>query len=119
MDRHARTTPLERNVPVLLALIGIWNYNLLGAQSHAVLAYDRRLRLLPSYLQQLEMESNGKSTRVDGSAVDLQTMPTSGAARKRTASMHSISSCIRATGRSASSFVGCIEAAHPYGDHHR
>ena len=60
---------------MLLALVGIWNFNLLGAQSHAVLTYDRRLRLLPSYLQQLEMESNGKSTRIDGSNVDMQTMP--------------------------------------------
>jgi glucose-6-phosphate isomerase len=63
IDRHFAETPLEKNIPVLMALIGVWNTNFLGAATHAVLPYSNALRLLPSYLQQLEMESNGK--RVD------------------------------------------------------
>ena len=61
MDEHFRTAPLERNLPVLMGLIGIWNGNFLGHGSLAVLPYDRRLHRFPAYLQQLEMESNGKS----------------------------------------------------------
>jgi glucose-6-phosphate isomerase len=75
MDEHFRTAPPERNVPLLMALIGVWNYNFLGAESQAVLPYDQRLRLLPDYLQQLEMESNGKSVRLDGTPVQVDTMP--------------------------------------------
>ena len=68
MDRHFRSAPAAANAPLLAALLGIWNTNFLGAASHAVLAYDERLRLLPEYLQQLETESNGKRVRHDGSA---------------------------------------------------
>ena len=75
MDAHFRTAPPERNMPLLMALVGIWNYNFRGAASQAVLPYDVRLRLLPDYLQQLEMESNGKSVRLDGTAVGVDTMP--------------------------------------------
>jgi len=75
MDEHFRTAPAARNAPLLLALIGIWNYNFLGAASQAILPYDRRLRLLPDYLQQLEMESNGKSVQLDGAPVAVDTMP--------------------------------------------
>ena len=75
LDRHALTAPIARNLPIQLALVGIWNANFLGAQTHAVLPYARALKLLPDYLQQLEMESNGKSVRTDGGRVDLQTVP--------------------------------------------
>lgn len=75
MDQHFRSAPFASNGPVLMALMGIWNYNFLGAASHAVLPYNQRLRLLPDYLQQLEMESNGKSVRLDGSAVGVHSMP--------------------------------------------
>ncbi len=75
MDRHFREAPLEQNVPALLALLGVWNVNFLGAQSHAVLPYAHALRLLPAYLQQLEMESNGKSVDREGRAVDYATAP--------------------------------------------
>ncbi len=76
MDEHFRHTPLDKNVPVLAAMIGIWNSNFLGAHTHAVLPYDERLRLMPAYLQQADMESNGKSTRLDGSRIeDTQTGP--------------------------------------------
>jgi glucose-6-phosphate isomerase len=67
MDEHFRTVPLERNLPVLMGLLGVWNSNFLGLDSLAVLPYDRRLHRFPAYLQQLEMESNGKSvTRAGG-----------------------------------------------------
>ncbi len=69
MDEHFRSAPLERNLPVLMGLIGVWNANFLGHDSLAVLPYDRRLHRFPAYLQQLEMESNGKSVTRDGHPV--------------------------------------------------
>jgi glucose-6-phosphate isomerase len=75
MDEHFRTTPLARNLPVLLALIGIWYDDFFGAQTHAVLPYSHYLGRLSAYLQQLDMESNGKSVDLDGRRVDYQTGP--------------------------------------------
>jgi glucose-6-phosphate isomerase len=69
MDEHFATAPFERNLPVLMGLIGVWNRNFLGMDSLAVLPYDQRLHRFPAYLQQLEMESNGKRTGLDGSPV--------------------------------------------------
>jgi glucose-6-phosphate isomerase len=73
MDEHFRTAPLERNLPALMGLIGVWNGNFLGHDSLAVLPYDRRLHRFSAYLQQLEMESNGKSVTRDGHAVGYPT----------------------------------------------
>ncbi len=73
VDEHMRTTPLERNVPVLMGLLNVWYNNFLGAQSHAVLPYAQQLNRFPAYLQQLTMESNGKSVRWDGSPVTTDT----------------------------------------------
>lgn len=75
MDSHFRDTPFERNVPVLLALTGIWNINFLGITAHAILPYDGRLSHLPSYLEQLEMESNGKNTTRSHELVGYNTCP--------------------------------------------
>lgn len=75
MDEHFRSAPLARNLPVLLALVGIWNRNFLDAPSHAVLPYDDHLARFPAYLQQLEMESNGKSVRRGGEPVESATCP--------------------------------------------
>ncbi|MYE82271.1 MAG: glucose-6-phosphate isomerase [Gammaproteobacteria bacterium] len=75
MDRHFRGTRIERNAAALFGLFGIWNSNFLGAGTHAVLPYDRRLAGLPGYLQQLEMESNGKSVRIDGERSQTHTAP--------------------------------------------
>jgi glucose-6-phosphate isomerase len=75
VDRHFADAPLEKNVPVLMALIGVWNTNFLNAPTHAVLPYSNALRLLPAYLQQLEMESNGKRVDREGRAVDYATAP--------------------------------------------
>ena len=73
MDEHFRTAPFEKNVPVLMGLLNIWYVNFLGAETHAVLPYDQYLHRFPAYLQQLTMESNGKSVRADGSFVDYST----------------------------------------------
>jgi glucose-6-phosphate isomerase len=75
MDEHFRTAPFERNLPVLLGLLGIWYVNFFGAESHAVLPYSHDLARLPFYLQQLDMESNGKSVDWDGRRVSYHTGP--------------------------------------------
>ncbi len=75
MDAHFHTAPLEANMPVLLALLGVWNINFCGAESHAILPYCHALRKFPSYLQQLEMESNGKHVDRQGLPVDYATAP--------------------------------------------
>ena len=75
MDLHFQKAPLENNMPVILALLGIWHSNFLGIQSTAVIPYCERLLLLPSYLQQLDMESNGKSTSLDEQQVNYDTGP--------------------------------------------
>jgi glucose-6-phosphate isomerase len=75
MDRHFRTTPFEANLPVRLALLGVWNADCLGAATQAVAPYNACLALLPAHLQQLEMESNGKSVRIDGRPVGHATSP--------------------------------------------
>jgi glucose-6-phosphate isomerase len=73
MDEHFRATPFEVNLPVLMGLIGVWNSNFLGTESHVILPYDSRLQRFPAYLQQLEMESNGKGVTRAGAAVDYRT----------------------------------------------
>lgn len=75
IDEHFRQSPVESSVPGLLGLLGIWNTNFLGARAHAVVPYAHRLRLLPAYLQQLEMESNGKRVDRDGREVGYATCP--------------------------------------------
>jgi glucose-6-phosphate isomerase len=73
IDEHFRTTPIERNVPALLGLLNVWYNNFLGAQTHAVLPYSQYLHRFPAYLQQLTMESNGKSVKLDGTPVQSET----------------------------------------------
>jgi glucose-6-phosphate isomerase len=73
MDEHFRSAPFENNLPVLMGLIGVWNRDFLGCESLAVLPYDQRLHRLPAYLQQLEMESNGKRVTLAGEPVDYGT----------------------------------------------
>jgi glucose-6-phosphate isomerase len=73
MDEHFRHAPLDKNMPVILALLGIWYNNFFGAESHAILPYDHYLRSLPAYLEQADMESNGKSVDRDGHVVDYPT----------------------------------------------
>ncbi len=75
LDEHFRQAPFEQNLPVLLGLLGIWYDNFFGAESHAVLPYDQYLSRFPAYLQQLDMESNGKSVTLAGDRVSYQTGP--------------------------------------------
>ncbi|MBC3386519.1 glucose-6-phosphate isomerase [Pseudomonas sp. SWRI12] len=75
MDQHFQSAPFEQNMPVLLALLGVWYGNFWGAQSHAILPYDHYLRNITKHLQQLDMESNGKSVRQDGTPVSTDTGP--------------------------------------------
>jgi len=75
MDEHFRTEPFERNLPVLMALLGIWYNDFFGAQTVAVLPYEQYLKRFPAYLQQLTMESNGKRVTLEGIAVDYDTSP--------------------------------------------
>jgi len=75
IDRHFAAAPFGENLPVLMALLGVWNVNFLGAATHAVLPYAHALRLLPAYLQQLEMESNGKCVDREDRALDYATAP--------------------------------------------
>ncbi|MCW8877808.1 MAG: glucose-6-phosphate isomerase [Kangiellaceae bacterium] len=74
MDKHFQNAPLSQNAPVLMALIAVWNTTFLGCQSHAILPYDQTLHMLAEYLQQAEMESNGKSVTWDGEKVDYSTV---------------------------------------------
>jgi glucose-6-phosphate isomerase len=75
MDEHFRTTPFERNLPVLMGLLGVWYNDFFGAQTVAVFPYEQYLKRFPAYLQQLTMESNGKHVTLDGTTVDYQTGP--------------------------------------------
>ena len=75
MDEHFRTTPFERNLPVLLGLLGVWYTDFFGAQTVAVLPYEQYLKRFPAYLQQLTMESNGKHVTLAGTTVDYDTGP--------------------------------------------
>jgi len=75
MDKHFRTVPFEKNLPVLMGLLAVWNNDFLGAQTVAVLPYEQYLKRFPAYLQQLTMESNGKHVTLDGKKVNYQTGP--------------------------------------------
>ncbi|MDZ4089138.1 MAG: glucose-6-phosphate isomerase [Tabrizicola sp.] len=75
MDQHFVTAPFAANMPVMLALVGVWHNQLCGYATRAVLPYDQRLSRLPAYLQQLEMESNGKRVAIDGSDLDIHSGP--------------------------------------------
>jgi glucose-6-phosphate isomerase len=118
MDEHFRHAPLERNVPVLAALLGVWYIDFFGAFAHAVLPYDQRLKRLPAYLQQLEMESNGKSVRRDGAQVDYATAPVIfGAAG--TNGQHAFYQLLhQGTQLIPADFIACCRSDHPLDGHH-
>ena len=95
IDEHFRTAPIEQNIPVLMGLLSVWNRNVLGHATHGVIPYDQRLARFPAYLQQLQMESNGKSVQLDGSPADTATGPVVWGEPAPTASTPSSSCCIR------------------------
>ena len=120
MDRHFRLAPLGENAPVLAAFADRYYANVRGSQTRAVFAYDERLRLLPSYLQQLEMESNGKSVRLDGAPVSRATsLVTWGGVG--TDAQHAVFQLLhQGTHVVPVEFVACVEPDHGFDDeHHR
>ncbi|WP_024793940.1 glucose-6-phosphate isomerase [Tomitella biformata] len=118
MDQHFRSAPLTQNLPVLLALLGIWNRNFLGAQTHAVLPYDHRLAAFPGYLQQLDMESNGKSVDRGGNPVDIDTAPIVWGA-PGTNGQHAFFQLLhQGTTLTPCDFIGILRPAHELDNHH-
>ncbi len=118
MDEHFRTNPIERNMPALLALIGVWNRNFIGAASHAVLPYDQHLSRLPAYLQQLDMESNGKSVTVSGARTGAATGPVI-FGEPGTNGQHAFYQLIhQGTDIISCDFIGAAKSSSPLSDHH-
>ena len=118
MDRHFLETPLESNIPVLSGLLGIWYRDFFGASNHAVLPYDQYLHLFPTFLQQGEMESNGKSVDRDGGRVKYPTGPVVWG-EAGTNGQHAFYQLIhQGTGLVPCDFIGVINSHNPLGDHH-
>ncbi len=118
MDVHFRNTGLEQNMPVILALLGVWYANFAGAATHAVLPYDQYLRLLPDYLQQADMESNGKRVTRDGSVVDYSTGPVAWGAAG-TDGQHAFYQLIhQGTQMIPADFIMPVESHNELGDQH-
>ncbi|MGI8574295.1 MAG: glucose-6-phosphate isomerase [Egibacteraceae bacterium] len=118
VDEHFCSTPLERNVPALMGLLGVWYRNFLGAQSHVVLPYSEDLALLPSYLQQLDMESNGKSVDLDGKRVRHDTGPIVWG-QPGTNGQHAFYQLIhQGTTLIPADFIGVARPQRELGDHH-
>jgi glucose-6-phosphate isomerase len=118
MDEHFRAAPLERNLPVLLGLIGIWYDDFLGAQTVAVLPYSQYLSRFPAYLQQLDMESNGKSVDLEGRPVESETGPIVWG-QPGTNGQHAFYQLIhQGTKLIPCDFIGFAEPNHEVGDHH-
>ena len=117
-DEHFRTAPLEENVPVLMAMIGVLHRNVRGYATHAVLPYDQHLARFPAYLQQLDMESNGKRVTLDGDAVDHDTGPVVWG-EPGTNGQHAFYQLIhQGTSIVPCDFLVAARPAHPIGDHH-
>jgi glucose-6-phosphate isomerase len=118
MDEHFRTTPFERNLPVLMALIAIWHNNFFGAQTVAVLPYEQYLKRFPAYLQQLTMESNGKHVTIEGVEVDYHTAPIYWG-EPGTNGQHSFYQLIhQGTRLIPCDFIAFTQSANPLGRHH-
>jgi glucose-6-phosphate isomerase len=118
MDEHFRSAPFERNLPVLMALLGIWYGDFFGAQSVAILPYEQYLLRFPAYLQQLMMESNGKHVTLEGRSVDYQTGGIVWG-EPGTNGQHSFYQLIhQGTQLIPADLIGFARALHPIGDHH-
>ncbi len=118
MDRHFRKTPLGKNLPVLMGLLGVWYNNFFGAASHAVLPYDQYLHRFPAYLQQLDMESNGKRVGRDGKAVDYTTGPVIWG-EPGTNGQHAFYQLIhQGTKLVPADFLAPVQSQNPLGEHH-
>jgi len=119
MDEHFRTAPLERNMPVLMAMLGVWYGNFWDAKAHAVLPYDQYLHRFPAYLQQLDMESNGKRVDRQGNPVDYATGPVV-FGEPGTNGQHAFYQLIhQGTELIPCDFIAPAQTHNPVGDHHR
>jgi glucose-6-phosphate isomerase len=118
MDEHFRAAPLEANMPAILALVGAWNRNFMGAAAHAVLPYDQHLHRLPAFLQQLDMESNGKSTTRSGARATSGTGPVL-FGEPGTNGQHAFYQLLhQGTDLVSADFIAAAKSAAPLGDHH-
>ena len=118
MDRHFAETPFDRNIPVIMALLGVWYANFFGATSHAILPYDQYLHRFPAYLQQGDMESNGKAVDRDGNRVGYATGPVIWG-EPGTNGQHAFFQLIhQGTQMVPCDFIGAVNPAQPVGDHH-
>jgi glucose-6-phosphate isomerase len=118
IDEHFRTAPFERNLPVLLGLLGMWYADFFGAQTGAVLPYDQYLKRFPAYLQQLTMESNGKSVTLTGERVDYETGSIYWG-EPGTNGQHSFYQLIhQGTKLIPCDFIGFVQTLNPLGNHH-
>jgi glucose-6-phosphate isomerase len=118
MDEHFRTAPFERNLPVLLGLLTVWYADFFDAQTVAILPYDQYLKRFPAYLQQLTMESNGKSVTLDGERVDYETSPIFWG-EPGTNGQHSFYQLLhQGTKLVPADFIGFMHSLNPVGNHH-
>jgi glucose-6-phosphate isomerase len=118
MDKHFHSAPFERNLPVLMGLLALWNNNFLGAETVAVLPYEQYLKRFPAYLQQLTMESNGKHVQLDGSPVGCQTGPVYWG-EPGTNGQHSFYQLLhQGTRLIPCDFIAFAQPLNPLGDHH-
>ncbi len=118
VDEHFRTAPLEHNIPATMGLLGLWYNNFFGAQTHAILPYDETLEYFPSYFQQGDMESNGKSVTLDGRRVDFSTGPIVWG-QPGTNGQHAFYQLIhQGTKLVPSDFLAPARSHHPVGRHH-
>lgn len=119
MDAHALQAPLDQNLPVLHALVAVWNRDILGLSTQAVLPYDERLALLPAFLQQLVMESLGKRVELSGETAAVDTVPVVWGGTG-TNSQHSFFQALhQGTQVVAADFIGVLKPAHSYAGNHR
>ena len=119
MDNHFRHTPFEKNIPVIMALLGTWYRNFFNAQTHAIFPYDQYLSRFPAYFQQGDMESNGKSVDRDGAAVNYQTGPIIWG-EPGTNGQHAFFQLIhQGTSLIPCDFIGFVQSLNPIGDHHK
>jgi len=117
MDNHARTAPMKENMPVILALLTVWYNNFWSAHSHLIAPYDQYLHRFPAYLQQLTMESNGKSVHVDGSPVTCATGPVVWG-EPGTNGQHAYFQLVhQGTHLIPTDFIMALESLNPLGDH--
>ncbi|MBQ9366325.1 MAG: glucose-6-phosphate isomerase [Victivallales bacterium] len=118
MDEHFRTAPLEQNMPVIMALLGVWYNNFFGCQTHAILPYDQGMHRFAAHLQQVDMESNGKSVDREGNRVTWQTGPIVWG-EPGTNSQHSFFQLLhQGTKLIPADFIGFCKSNSPVGDHH-